>query len=148
MPANNRNDRFADATRGQAIGAGLQSSTNLPDTFTGKDTRRNLKEFKKFGMPQKLSTFARKTDTQIENLAANAIIRKHLKSGDVTRKKYTTNINFKRFKRKEIRRARRVMNADSPKMRARKNTRAARLHIRRIRANRKIMSVPLFHQNV
>jgi hypothetical protein len=151
---NLRQGRFADSARGAAIGRGLQGSTKLPDTFTGKDTVRNLRPFKKFGMPVKpgqtkpLRMYKGKTDTQIENLAANAVIRKAIKKGSVTRRKLKTGINFKKYKRKEIQRARRVMSQDQPRRRALRQTRDARKHISLIRRNRRVMKTRLYSQNV
>ncbi len=144
-----RQGRFGDNARGQGVGEGLQSSTNLPDTFTQKDIKRNLKPFKKFGVPQKIKRFRKKTDTQIENIAANAIVKRGLKRGSIKRKKVgPKKINFKRFSKKQVKRARRVMNAENPNRKSLKQTREARQHIRRIRRNRKLASTPLFSRNV
>jgi len=151
-----REGRFNDTARGQAIGAGLSGSTALPDTFTAKDTVRNLQPFKKFGVPLKkgkkpgrqLRAFKGKTDTQIENIAANAIVRKAIKNGSVKRTKLRTGFNYKKFNRRQIARAKRVMDAESPSAKARKQTQDARNHIKFVRRNRIVMKTPLFSQNV
>ncbi len=149
MPEQDRTGRFSDTERGSSLlggrgRGGLIGSTDLPDTFTRKDVKRNLKPFKKFGLPQKLGKFRGKTDTQLENLAAQTIVRQGLKRGSLTRKKLRTSVNRKKFSPHQLKRARRVMQNDSPGQQAKKNTRAARKHIRRIRRNREIMKKPLF----
>jgi hypothetical protein len=142
-----RAGRFGDAGRGQGIGAGLAGSTALPDTFTKKDIRRNLKEFKQFGVPQKIGKFRKKTDTQIENIAATAIVKRGIKRGDIKRRKLRTKFNRTKFSGKEIKRARRVMNAESPSIKALKQTREARRHIKTVRRNRLVMKTRLYPKN-
>jgi len=143
-----RENRYQDASKGAGIIGGLRSSTNLPDTFTRKDTQRNLKPFKKFGVPQNIQKFARKSDTQIENVAANAIVKRGIKRGNIKRKKLRTGINKQKFGAKKIDWAKRVMSQDDPRRRALKRTRAARRHIRFVRRNREAMKLPLFSKNV
>jgi hypothetical protein len=143
-----RSGRFADPQRGSGVLGGLQGSTALPDTFTQKDIKRNLKPFKRFGMPQNIRAFAKKSDTQIENLAATAVVKRGIKQGSIDRKRLRTKPNRKLFNKKQLRFARRVMAKDSPRQQALNKTRAARRHIRMLRRNRAIAKTRLFPKNV
>ena len=143
-----REARFGDPAQGSGLLGGLQSATALPDTFTRKDIKRNLKPFKKFGVPQKIQKFARKTDTQLENIAANAIVRRGIKRGGIKRRKLRTSFNKKKFGPKKIAYAKRVMSMDNPRAQQLKRTKATRRHIRQIRRNRIAMSKPLFSKDV
>lgn len=143
-----RTNRFTDPARGSGILGGLQGSTRLPDTFTRKDIKRNIKPFKKFGVPQKIQKFARKSDTQLENIAANAIVRRGIKRGAIKRIKPRTTPNRKKFGVKRIQYAKRVMAMDDPRAGQLKRTRAARRHIKSIRRNRAALQHPLFSKDV
>jgi len=143
-----RGGRFTDPGRGSGLIGGLQDSTALPDTFTAKDAKRNLKPFKKYGMSTNIKSYAKKTDTQIENMAANAIVRKAIKKGSIKRVKPRTGINYKKYGKKKIAWAKRVMAADNPRAKALRKTRQARRHIRTIRQNREALKKPLFSKNV
>lgn len=143
-----RRGRFSDPGRGTGLLTGLQSATSLPDVFTGKDIKRNLKPFKKFGAPQKLRAYGHKTDTQLENIAANAIVRRGLKRGTIKRRKLDTKLNRKKYGTKRLQWAKRLMAQDHPRAQALKKSRAVRQHIRRVRRNREAMKTPLFSKNV
>ena len=142
-----RENRFSDVGRGAGLLGGLRSSTDLPDTFTAKDTKRNLQPFKKFGVPN-MQKFAKKSDTQIENIAANAIVRRGIKRGAIKRHKLRTTVNTKQFGAGQVKWAKNVMAQDSPRAKALRRTRAARQHIKLVRRNRIAMKFPLFSKNV
>lgn len=137
-----REGRFGDLERGQGILTGFQDTTK--DPIDKKFIKRQLKPFKKFGVPQNLSKLKGMTDTELERLAAKAVI----KNRGVKVNKLRTNVNVQKFGKQNIIRGRKIIAKRKAGLtvnpKAAKRTRAARRHILNIRENRRIMKTPLF----
>lgn len=140
-----REGRFRDSAPGSGVLGGLRSSTEQ-DPFNKAFIARNMKQYKvlkKGGLGTKkgLKKLRKIDDTQLEALMAKAVLKKHGHKP----KKLPTKFNTKKF---NIKRAKAVMAkraaGETVKKQYLRQTRAARLHITRIRANRVTMGTPVY----
>lgn len=134
-----RQNRFApDAQRGGDILAGFQRAST--DPVNKRFVKRQLKPYKKYGIPQKLTKLKGMSDTQLEKMATKAI----LKRKKVKVNKLRTRINRKRFSTKKVQHAKRVMANPNASKKALRKTRDTRRHIKQIRRNRRVQKSPIW----
>lgn len=133
-----RTNRFVDESRGVDVLSGFQDASR--DPINKQFLLRQLKPYRKFGVPQQLNKLEGMTDTQLERMAAKAI----LKRRKVQVRKLPTKINRKQHSAREIAAAKRVMSRPNPTRQALRRTADTRRHIKSIRANRRVMRTRLW----
>lgn len=140
-----RTGRFLDADRGGGVYQGYQDALSR-DPFNKKFLARNYKQYdvlKKAGLGKvkNLDKLAGLTDTQLEGIAAKAV----LKQKGYKPKKLQTSYNRKKY---NIRWAKKVMERNQSGATVRKQTlqrtKEARQHIKRINHNRRVMKTRVF----
>lgn len=132
-----RQGRFQDTDRGQGLATGYQ---DVAKQGTNKsELQRLIKPYKKYGVPQSLKKYKGMTDTELERLAARAVLKQRGlgRPGGLNLQRLRTKFNKGRF---NIQRAKRVMANPDATRKALRQTREARQHVRRIRANRRVMA--------
>lgn len=146
MATDQRQGRFTDPSGGQGIVQGYRDAVK-EDPFNKKFLARNYKEYdvlKKAGLgkPKNIKKKLKgRTDAELENIAAKAVLQKAgVKRKKLTRKYNTKKHNIKWAKKVMARRAA----GQSVKKQTLKRTKAARRHVQWVNRNRKWMSKPKY----
>lgn len=140
-----RQGRFTDVDPGSGVVQGYRDAV-AQDPFNKKFIARNLKQYgtlKKAGLGNKkgLRKLRGMSDTQLERIAAKAVIQK----AGIKRRKLPTSYNRRKHNIKWAKNviARRQA-GQSVRKQTLQRTKAARQHVHRINRNRRIMKSPLF----
>lgn len=140
-----REGRFTDTERGGGIVQGYRDAVR-EDPFNKGFIARNLRQYgtlKRAGVGTKkgLKKLKGLSDTQMENIAAKAV----LKKAKVKTRRLPTRYNRKKHNVKWAKKVMARRQQGLPvKKRALKRTKLARAHVRRIDRNRQVMKKPIY----
>lgn len=131
-----RAGRFADAQRGQGIVEGYQDAIK-DDPLDRAFINRNLKRYRKFGVPARLAKLKGMDDTQLERMAAVAVLKRRKVKIEPLRER----VNRRQYKPRQLARARSAIRQD---IEPGKKLAPVVRHIRRIRRNRRVNNVRIW----
>lgn len=135
-PRTERIGRFADVERGQSIVEGYQDVVQQ-DPIDKAFIQRNLKRYQKFGVPTALAKLRGLSDTELEKMAARAVLKR--RKVKVTPLRVT--VDKRRYRTRQLQRARSVIAQGTTPG---KGLAPVVRHIRRVRRARRVSAVNPF----